>query len=54
MLTGRRPQAACQLAMSAAAIKERLANVPVFTVVNDHEEFVLISNEVCGRTRRRL
>ena len=35
------------LAADAEDIKSRLANVPVYTVANKKNEFVLVSGEVC-------
>ena len=43
----RRAQPVADLAADAEDIKSRLANVPVYTVANKKNEFVLVSGEVC-------
>ena len=43
----RRAQPVAELAADAEDIKSRLANVPVYTVANKKNEFVLVSGEVC-------
>lgn len=43
----RQAQPVADLAADAEDIKSRLANVPVYTVANKKNEFVLVSGEVC-------
>ncbi|KAL6775854.1 hypothetical protein ACKKBG_A18760 [Auxenochlorella protothecoides x Auxenochlorella symbiontica] len=45
VVSGSAPQPAFDLALAPEEIKARLANVPVFTVVNGKEEFVLVTGE---------
>jgi hypothetical protein len=41
-----RPQALADLAMAKDEVKARLAPIPVFTVANPKNEFVLVAGEV--------
>lgn len=43
-----RPQPIMELAMAKDEVKARLAPVPVFTVANPKNEFVLVAGEVSG------
>lgn len=43
----RRPQPVFDLAISLPDIKARVASIPVYTVANKDNEFVLVSGEVC-------
>lgn len=44
--SARRPQPVMELAMAKEEVKARLATVPVFTVANPKNEFVLVAGEV--------
>ncbi len=41
-----RPQPICDLAYNPEEIKARLSGVPVYTVANKQNEFVLVAGEV--------
>jgi hypothetical protein len=42
----RKPQPICDLAYNPEEIKARLAGIPVYTVANKQNEFVLVAGEV--------
>ena len=42
----RKPQPVCDLAYNPEEIKARLAGIPVYTVANKQNEFVLVAGEV--------
>lgn len=43
----RRPQPLWEIAYNPEDIKARLSGVPVYTVANKNNEFVLVTGEVC-------